>query len=370
LVPDNQRDEVICQILLREGKVHFNDLLKKVSLEYKSITRKVLSKTLDRMKNQHIIKRDDYPAESRGGKRNAWLTDDVKWLIRNELFEGLSYERSSAEDKDETKGKKITRAISLLLILAGAGTQRLEPLSKVGPGDVLVMEEKTGKSLTCRSSTKRGVSLDDISDRTTTDPLVQIAQNIKKDEIERAMKILKQEDFPILVPVNPSGNMTYDIHPDNEKMRNFLITSKNILSLIIWLLRRNWILSKKLERKQAKWYISLFGGAASTGFFSNIDRIRDYEFSLLRPFFERTLNEQKRTINKQSTRRLFQKQIKEDIRRISNILRLELQNFDAEYKEAETVHPRFCSIVKELVHPRFLEQMVKLDKSVYSLINC
>ena len=219
---------------------------KKVTLEYKPITRKVLSKTLDRMKNQRIIERDVYAPETRGGKRNSWLTDDVKWQIEQGLFEGVEYKKyADSEQEKEVKARKIKQAISLLLILAGSSNTRLESVTKVEPGNILVRDRRTGKPLICRSISIHGVSIDDIIKGRINDPVGEISQTLPKAVIEQAMKILQKEDFPVIIPVNSHNQSRYEIDPKFESLRDFLITSRNILVLLVWFIRKSGFYLKK-----------------------------------------------------------------------------------------------------------------------------
>ena len=154
--------------------------------------------------------------------------------------------------------------------MASTGSIRYHAKSKAEPGDIALLDKKTGKLGTYSLSIEKGVSVQDIVNTRIIGRRKYI-DDYTPEEIEKSIEKLKHEN--IFRPIWGDGETRFEFM--DERVKEFVLDWNIIVESIIRRMEDNWrLLNKKPTHQEAEWFYSIFDKYGINNFFTRIETQR------------------------------------------------------------------------------------------------
>jgi DNA-binding HxlR family transcriptional regulator len=345
LIYEHSIDNAIIKELEKSEKLGFHKLLVAVKkVNPKTTTHRTLSKHLNVMSQQHMIIRDGFIP---GKARYCCLHPDVRLQKELGIFEGVKSNRERVRKNEETEEKKMRKAIPLLLSLAAFGAQYprvAKGPEHLVPGRLVVYNPLKGKKEEVFFEEVPGISVSDIIERKSITNLGKFEHlQLTGSEAERSIKVLTKHN--LLIPIDESNGETRFGISRGNKLKEFVEDCNYALDNAILRMEVAWRCRRpSVKKEEVKWYKWFYGQARTTRFF---DEVRNKRFCMNKDPNKNKIKQSKRKI----------------IKKYDDEMEYRLKKLDgSHYNTIREEYSVFYNVMKEMIYPHFLEELVKRHK--------
>lgn len=341
---DHELDDNILNIIERDGKSLFYKLGEEIG-----VSRKTLNNHLHMMREQGIIewleKDQGFHA---GKKRYLIITEKTKIEKKLGIYEGV---RSNEEKKrlEHTKEIKTKKLLRLLFAMAAIGSAKYVPVSEAKPGDIALIDKKTGELGAYSIVVDEGISVEDAHKGRIMDKGKYI-DDYTSEEIEKSIDALRQLKipFPLIIHISESR---FGFNPNYKNLRNFVLHCSAILNLVIYRMEKTWLAVRKVKSEEIEWYYSIYNKSKVINFFNTAKKLY---FKDRKEFYEKFYN---KPYTKKEIQKLAEKEIKEmDLGIKYQYKELRQKYLTESNKEYKELYPLYDLII-DITYPKFLQQL-------------
>lgn len=166
-----------------------------------------------------------------------------------------------------------------------------------------------------------------------------------RSEVERDIKVLTKHDPPLLIPVCESnGDTRFGIGRGN-RLQKFVEDCDYALDNAIMRMEAAWRFRRpNIKKGEVEWHSWFYGQARTTRFFNEA---RDKRASA-----NKDLNKKKIKQSKREVIRKYDEMVKYRIKRLNS----------SYYNEIREKYFMFSNVMKEMIYPNFLEELLTRHK--------